>query len=310
MHTERPPTIDPIAAERWVSRMSRNAGNASPWLHEEVARRMEARLQWIVSQPQRWVHWQPLQGGLQAHALLSQRYPSSQCYVVEPTPQQAERARQLLTPAWWRAKRWRSQLPQFKAPAEPCQMVWANMALHGASDPMALMQRWHQMLQADGFVMFSCFGPDTLVELRALYARKGWPAPMHDFTDMHDWGDMLVQAGFAEPVMDMERIRLTYSSPAGLLDELRQLGRNLHTHRHQGLRGRTWRQDLYHAMANEMQQTEENGRLPATFEIIYGHAFKPQPRLKVQAQTTFTLEQMQSALRDGRAKLKNPHHTP
>ena len=200
MHTERPPTIDPIAAERWVSRMPRNAGNASPWLHEEVARRMEARLQWIVLQPQHWVHWQPLQGGLQAHALLSQRYPSSQCYVVEHTQQQAERARQLLTPAWWRAERWRGHLPQFNAPSEPCQMVWANMALHAASDPMALMQRWHQMLHADGFVMFSCLGPDTLVELRNVYARRGWPAPMHDFTDMHDWGDMLVQAGFAEQI--------------------------------------------------------------------------------------------------------------
>jgi malonyl-CoA O-methyltransferase len=63
--------------------------------------------------------------------------------------------------------------------------------------------------------MFSCFGPDTLRELREhLPVALGWPAPAHEFTDMHDWGDMLAQAGFAEPVMDMERITLTFPTPA------------------------------------------------------------------------------------------------
>jgi malonyl-CoA O-methyltransferase len=305
MQTERPPTIDPVAAHRWEHRLPPKAGTASPWLHEEVARRMEARLEWIVQQPKSWVHWQPLQGGLQAHSLLTQRYPASQSYVVEQTEQRTAQVRQQLTPAWWRAERWRSNSTQFSAPTEPCQMVWANMALHMSADPLALITRWHQLLDADGFVMFTCLGPDTLQELRTLYADMSWPPPTHDFTDMHDWGDMLVQAGFAEPVMDMERIRLTYSSPAGLMDELRQLGRNLHPQRTKGLHGRAWREALYHSIATRMQQPAENGRLAVTFEIIYGHAFKPQPRIKVQPNTTFTLEQMQAALRDGKAKAKN-----
>ena len=76
--------------------------------------------------------------------------------------------------------------------------------------------------------MFSCLGPDTLRELRGLYRALGWPPPAHDFTDMHDWGDMLVHAGFAEPVMDMERITLTWETPQRLLEELRELGANLH----------------------------------------------------------------------------------
>ena len=304
MTTQRPPTIDSIAAQRWSHRMQASAKDASPWLHEEVANRMEERLACIVQHPQNWVHWQPLQGGLQAHAKLSERYPQSNCYVVEQTVAQTKFAQKCLTPAWWQAARWLTRLPQFQAPAEPCQMLWANMALHMAADPFALLQRWHGMLAVDGFVMFSCLGPDTLLELRRLYAQMGWPAPAHEFTDMHDWGDMLVQAGFAEPVMDMERIRLTYSSPESLLAELRQLGRNLHVQRHRGLRGRTWRNDLYHAMNQNMQETGGSGRLSLTFEIIYGHAFKPVPRIKMQSQTTFTLEQMQSALRQTKADAK------
>ena len=92
-------------------------------------------------------------------------------------------------------------------------MLWANMALHMAADPQALIAQWHRALATDGFLMFSCLGPDTLRELRALYAALGWPPAGHEFTDMHDWGDMLVHAGFAEPVMDMERIVLTWDTP-------------------------------------------------------------------------------------------------
>ncbi len=304
MSTVRPPSIDSVAANRWAERPIESAQPSSPWLHEEVARRMEARLAVIVQQPQSWVHWHPLQGGMQAHAMLTNRYPGSQCYIVEDTTQHSQHAKKLLTPAWWRAERWRNHLPEFEKPAQPCNMVWANMALHMSADPFALLERWNSMLAVDGFVMFSCLGPDTLLELRKLYAQKGWPPPSHEFTDMHDWGDMLVQAGFAEPVMDMERIRLTFSSPDNMLAELRQLGRNLHTRRHPGLRGRAWRAALYHAIGQQLQDSAENGRLSLTFEIIYGHAFKPVPRIKMQPQTTLSLEQMQLTLRESRLKIK------
>jgi malonyl-CoA O-methyltransferase len=91
-------------------------------------------------------------------------------------------------------------------------MLWANMQLHMAADPQALIAQWQQALEVDGFLMFSCLGPDTLRELRAVYAALGWPPPAHEFTDMHDWGDMLVASGFAEPVIDMERITLSCAS--------------------------------------------------------------------------------------------------
>jgi malonyl-CoA O-methyltransferase len=115
--------------------------------------------------------------------------------------------------------------------------------------------------------MFSCLGPDTLMELRTLYRSLNWPAPSHEFTDMHDWGDMLLSAGFAEPVMDMERITLTFATPERLLQELRGLGRNLRLGRFAGLRGRRWHRQLLDGLAQ--------APLQLTFEVIYGHAFKP-----------------------------------
>jgi malonyl-CoA O-methyltransferase len=147
--------------------------------------------------------------------------------------------------------------------------------------------------------MFSCLGPDTLRELRALYAAQGWAPPAHEFTDMHDWGDMLVQAGFAEPVMDMERITLTFETPERLLLELRELGRNLSLHRNSGLKGRQWHAQLLQAL-HQLARPEDDGRLVLTFEVIYGHALKPQARAKVQAHSEIGLEDMRAMLRQSR----------
>jgi malonyl-CoA O-methyltransferase len=146
--------------------------------------------------------------------------------------------------------------------------------------------------------MFSCLGPDTLRELRELYAALGWPPPSHDFTDMHDWGDMLVHGGFAEPIMDMERITLTFDSPGRLLAELRELGANLHPERFAALRGRGWRQRLEAQLAGRLAGPD--GRLALTFEIVYGHAFKPAPRLKVSEQSSVSLGDMRAMLRTDR----------
>jgi malonyl-CoA O-methyltransferase len=179
-------------------------------------------------------------------------------------------------------------------------MLWANMALHMSADPQALIARWHRALAVDGFVMFSALGPDTLRELRPIYQAMGWPAPAHEFTDMHDWGDMLVQAGFAEPVMDMERIVLAWESPQRLLAELRSLGANLHRDRFAGLRGRQWKAVLEHELATRLSRPDEQGRLTLTFEVIYGHALKAAPRVRVNEQSAVSLRDMRAMLRTGR----------
>ncbi|HOZ63763.1 MAG TPA: methyltransferase domain-containing protein [Burkholderiaceae bacterium] len=297
MSSERPPTIDPQAARRWADLPA----HESPWLHEEVARRMEERLQWIKLQPASWAHWEPVRGGLQTHAALARRYPDAASFVVEAPESRTRVAAKSISKPWWSLSRWREKSVQFQVPPDASvQMLWANMALHMSADPQALIAQWHRALATDGFLMFSCLGPDTLKELRNVYQVLGWPAPSHEFTDMHDWGDMLVNAGFAEPVMDMERITLTFESPLRLLAELRQLGRNFHQQRFAGLRGRRWLAQLHASLQQGLAAPGEGGRLQLTFEIIYGHALKPQPRFPVSAETRVSVDEMRSKLRQGR----------
>jgi len=286
--TRRPPTIDAVAAARWAR--TPPAG-PSPWLHEEVGRRMEDRLQWIKAQPHTWADWAPLRGGLEAHGLLARRYREAASFVVEPEPPLQQATAQALAQPWWSARRWNAARTRFGAesvPEEGVDLLWANMSLHSAADPQGLIGQWHRLV-----------APDTLAELRALYAAAGWTPAGHDFTDMHDWGDMLVGAGFAEPVMDMEHIQLTWSSPEALLAELRTLGRNFHPQRFAGLRGRGWRAQLHELLAGKMN-TE--GRISMTFEIIYGHAFKPKPKVTVSPESAVSLRDMRQMLQAGRGK--------
>ena len=297
MSEHLPPTIDPVAAARW----QQAAPAQSPWLHEEVARRMEERLQWIRRTPKTWCDWEPVRGGLQAHALVAQRYPQAQCYVVENTARMQAAAQAHWAKPWWNPARWTGAQTLLEKPAPgSVELLWANMALHQQSHPEQLLAQWHQALAVDGFVMFSCLGPDTAKEIRALYVRMGWPAAGHSFTDMHDWGDMLVHAGFAEPVMDMETITLSFATPERLLQELRELGCNLHPQRFAGLRGKDWLAQLHAAMDAHMRVQEAEGQLTLTFEIVYGHAFKPQPRVTVESESAVSLDHMRQMLKKGR----------
>jgi malonyl-CoA O-methyltransferase len=293
MASERPPTIAPAAALRW----QRVAPAASPWLHEEVGRRMEERLQWIKRAPQAWADWEPVRGGLEAHALVAQRYPQARVQVVEPVPARAAVARERFARPWWK-RLGGSSVELGAVPAGSVEMLWSNMLLHMSADPQALMQQWHAALAVDGFLMFSCLGPDTLQQLRAAYRAAGWPPPAHEFTDMHDWGDMLVHTGFAEPVMDMERITLAFDTPERLLAELRELGANLHPERFGALRGAAWRARLLEVVDTQLRGPD--GKLSLTFEIIYGHALRPVPRARVGEQTAVSMDDMRAMLRSER----------
>lgn len=296
MPSLRPPTIASAAADRW----ERIAPAQSPWLHEEVGRRMAERLQWIRLAPQAWCHWEPVRGGLALHETIASHYPQARCQVVEPQPARAAAARAALARPWWK----RIGAAPFDVVAEPsaagAQMLWANMLLHMAADPEQLLQRWQRALAVDGFLMFSCLGPDSLRELRRLYAALDWPPCAHEFTDMHDWGDMLVAGGFAEPVMDMEHITLTFDTPERLLQELAGLGRNLHVARFAGLRSPAWRARLLQAIDRQLRGAD--GRLALTFEIVYGHALKAAPRLKMDGQSTLAVDDLRAMLQSGRRR--------
>ncbi len=275
----------------------------SPWLHEEVASRMQQRLDWIVKPPEKWCHWEPVRGGMQAHHLLRERYPQAECTFYEPVARREAVAQEKLGSRWWQLSRWKGAAVLMGAPADASMdMLWANMLLHTAADPQTLIERWHKALKVDGYVMFSCLGPDTVQQLHRLYAELGWGPAGHTFTDMHDWGDMLVHSGFAEPVMDMERITLTFATPQRLLQELRELGRNLHPGRFAGLRGRGWKAELLQKMAERWADKQPDGQLSLTFEIVYGHAYKPQPKLRLEANSAVSLQDM-------KAMLKQPRNT-
>ncbi|GAA6141551.1 hypothetical protein NBRC116584_13690 [Hydrogenophaga sp. 5NK40-0174] len=233
---------------------------------------MSGRLQWFKTLPQSWLHWEPRLGGLESHADVQKALGAAQCLIEDAgDPRAAQRHLSPQEGVWRRLLGPRG--PKVAEPGQTVDMVWANMALHAWPDPRELMSRWYQYLHDGGFVMFSCFGPDTLGELRSIYAKAGWGQPAHMFTDMHDWGDMLVHEGFAEPVMDMEHIELSWSSPQAMLAELRELGRNLSNARFRGLRGRQWRASLESSLAQNLSSGEDH-RLKLRFEVVYGHAYR------------------------------------
>ena len=144
--------------------------------------------------------------------------------------------------------------------AEAVDLVWCNMALHWLSDPLPAFREFARVLASEGLLMFSTLGPDTLKELRG----AAGAARVHAFIDMHDLGDMLIAAGFAAPVMDMEIIQFEYQAEKNLLDDLRASGQtSARADRPRGLAGRRFAENL-------------RAKLPAraTFEVVYGHAWK------------------------------------
>jgi malonyl-CoA O-methyltransferase len=296
------PPLDARAAEA-VARKTSAGG--SFWLQDEVASRMAQRLPLIKQAPERWLDWQPMSGGLSAGALVQAAYPESGCSVYQPHLADLRWAEQAKKLPWWR--RWRQRPVTYTSEtAARADMVWCNMLLHQHANPLALMKSWSQSLHPQGFVMFSCLGPDSLQELRGLYADLQWPPPHHVFTDMHDWGDMLLQAGFGQPVMDMERITLTYATAEELLKDLRAWGRNLHPGRFAALRGRGWRDQLCAAMQRQLVSTSHAGRLVLSFEIIYGHAFKSSVSSAVKPETRVPLQDMKQMLQEKKTKPIRP----
>lgn len=287
------PGLDPLASARWLHKPR----NQSPWLHEEVASRMVERLACFRTLPRDWVHVEPVLGGLSAHRALRQRLPQAPVWVMAENGPRAQAATEERLGRWSRpwtwGRRFRPALAQAQAPVD---LVWANMLLHLSPTPMRWMRSWLQQLRVQGFVLFSCLGPDSLRELRQVHSHMAWPEPAHAFTDMHDWGDMLVQVGFAEPVMDMERLTLTYPHAEAMLLDLRDMGRNLAQDRWGLVQGRAGRRRWIEAVEAHGPR-DGQGRLTLTFELIYGHAAKAPPRLSVGPTTAVPLQAMRDMLR-------------
>ena len=253
--------------------------NKADFFAREVDGRMQERLDYVKIEPQRIVDLGCSRGA--SYAGLAARYPQAQIIGVDIAPAMLQAGH--MPRAGW--QRWlglgraggmqRLAADALKLPlkAQSTAFVWSNLLLHWLDDPLPALAEAHRVLEVGGLVMFSTLGPDTLKELRGAFA-DGY-AHTQRFIDMHDFGDMLVSCGFADPVMDMEVLTLTYDSFDEMLGELRAAGSACAmTARRHGLTGRqAWARarDAYEGLRRD-------GKLPATFEVIYGHAWKAQPK--------------------------------
>lgn len=269
--------IDKKQVRRAFSRAAADY-DAAAVMQREVCIRMLEKLDYIKLQPSRLLDvgsgtgWGTRQ--------LGERYRKAEITALDIALGMLQHARG--TSNWWQ-KLFQGRREQFVCAdveslpiaSGSIDMVWSNLALQWCNDLPATFVELHRILDTDGLLMFSCFGVDTLKELRIAFRDVDGYNHLNRFVDMHDVGDMLVAAGFADPVMEMETLTLTYEDARAVMQDLKSIGaHNATAGRAPGMMGKTaWQR----VIAN-YETLRRNGRLPATFEIVYGHAWKPVPR--------------------------------
>ncbi|MEK6593335.1 MAG: malonyl-ACP O-methyltransferase BioC [Pseudomonadota bacterium] len=249
-------------------------------LQHEVCGRVLERLDYIKLEPATILDAGSGTGN--ALAGLARRYPRARIVALDIALAMLARGRSRL-PKWKSLLTGRSPLAavcgdieQLPLAAGSIGMVWSNLALQWVHDLQQALGEMQRVLAPGGLLMFSTFGPDTLKELRGAYAGVDRHTHVNRFIDMHDIGDMLVKAGFADPVIDMETFTLTYADVRELMRDLKAIGaHNVTQGRPAGLGGKT----LLGTVARNYETLRRDGRLPATFEVVYGHAWKAQPRV-------------------------------
>ena len=254
------PALDARAARRNFDRAARSYADASR-LEAEVAARMLERLDYVRLAPRRILD----AGSGSARRAPERRYPQAELIAVDFSAAMLAATRRRF---FEKRKFVCADLARLPLAAGSVDLVWSNMALHWVREPPAALREFSRVLAPEGLLMFSTLGPDTLKELRA----AAGAARVHAFADMHDLGDMLVAAGFSAPVMDMEMLTLTYAGDASLVGDLRASGQtNARADRARGLAGRRLR-----ALAGLPQ---------ASFEVVYGHAWKGAPKGETETKT-------------------------
>ena len=269
----RQPTLDARLARRRFERAAQTYAKASR-LEQEIADRMFERLDYVKLSPRRVLD--AGSGPLREARMLAKRYPGAQVIALDlaaPMLRSARPRLRLFRPAPTAPVC--ADFARLPLPAESVDLVWSNMALHWAPDPLAVLREFQRVLAVGGLLMFSAPGPDTLVELRA----AAGAARVHTFADIHDLGDQLLAAGFAEPVMDAERMKLVYPDGATLLADLRGSGQTCALaasvdERPRGLAGRGFLAALHAGL--DAQRRER--KLHVSIEAVYGHAWRAQAR--------------------------------
>lgn len=248
------------------------------FLAREVASRMAERLDYIRLTPQRILD---LGCGHGADLpMLAARYPQAEQIGLDfalPLLNQARPERSIMQrllgkntgPHLVCADA--QQLPLARASV---QLVWSNLLLNWLTDPLPAIRECHRVLEVGGLLMFATLGPDTLKELRQAFGDESGQH-VHRFIDMHDLGDCLVQAGFADPVMDMQTLTLTYPDQRALWRDLRSAAaRNASSKRMRSLSGKLrWQRAM-----QALEARRVDARLPVTLELVFGHAWKAASR--------------------------------
>jgi malonyl-CoA O-methyltransferase len=292
-----PFAIDSRAVRRQFARAA-STYDASAVLQREVGARMMERLDLIRLAPS--VILDAGCGTGEALSELAARYPQSRRVALDVALPMLLAARERIRAGRSVVERLLSPLGG-RAPGSPSLicgdvaalpfatgtfgLVWSNLALQWVAEMPRAIAELHRVLEVGGLVTFTTFGPDTLKELRAAFAAVDAHPHVARFTDMHDIGDLLVQSGFADPVMQMEMLTLTYPDARSLARELRAIGAtNATTGRRRGLTGR---RRFERALAG-LEAARD--RIPATFEVIYGHAWKAAPRHTPEGHAIVTFE--------------------
>ena len=272
--------VDARQARRAFDRAARRGVDAAV-LQSEVERRMLERLEYVRLTPRR-----VLDAGCgtgRGLGLLRSRYPRADLLGVDfaqavigaasRSESFAGRTRRFFHGAL--SAYLCADLARLPLRSGAVDLVWSNLALAWAEDPVASLREFGRVLASGGLLMFSSYGPDTLKELKSAFLAASPSRRVHSFVDMHDVGDMLVACGFAEPVMDAETITLTYARVEDLARDLKASGQTCAARdRPRALTGRrTWR-----SMLAAYESERRDGRLPATVEVVYGHAWKGEPR--------------------------------
>lgn len=180
--------------------------------------------------------------------------------------------------------------------ASSFDLVWSNLALHWSTDMAAVFRGLRAVMRPDALLLFSCYGPDTLKELRAAFAMVDDREHVNRFIDMHDIGDMLMRTGFSSPVISMECITMTYLEVRDVLVDIKRVGENtLMVERRAGLMGR----EAWQRMTRKYEEFRSQGRLPATYEIVYGHAWSAGQPAKTEAVDGQRVHWIRSGARGG-----------
>jgi malonyl-CoA O-methyltransferase len=283
--------IDPALVRRRFERT--RLLDADDFLQREVSRRMSERLASIRLDASRVLDIGCGTGG--DLAMLRERFAGATVCGIDASWNRLARARRhtdsgtLARLLRRRSDPWLAQADFAALPFAPHSFdcLWSNLALHWSAEPHRVLPEWSRVTKVGGLVAFSAFGPDTLREVEAASQAVGGERLVMPFTDMHDYGDMLVAAGFTTPVVDMERVTLTYADTASLWRDVRGLGGNAALGRSRGLHGRRFRTQLDEAVARGRGADD---RYALTFELIFAHAWKGEPRKTRSGETIVRLE--------------------